>query len=180
MIKPIIECCGYTILAENEENKLIGVTIHYDKNKDKYYVICPKCGHFQFVAKKSIEPLLKKEPSCIKLRIETILNNYGSGDIKAYVNDTIFGNLDFAIFEDENRIKIQYIESFKKGLHIGTEMINSLKRVSVQNGINEIYGAIKTGSQGFYEKIGAEIGDAAEILNDEDRKGQPAFRITIK
>lgn len=104
---------------------------------------------------------------------------YGYGDIQAYIDDVEVGVLQFVLFEEENRIKIQWIKSHGEGLKIGTHMVNSLKRMSKERGIGEIFGAIKTGSQIFYEKIGAVIGDAGQIFEDDNLKGQPAFQIKL-
>lgn len=114
------------------------------------------------------------------LELREDFSMYGYGDIQAYINDVEVGVLQFVVFEEENRIKIQWIKSHREGLKIGTHMVNSLKRMVKERGIGEIFGAIKTGSHVFYEKIGAVIGDAGQIFEDEDCKGQPAFQIKLE
>lgn len=57
-VKPVVMCCERIILGKNCEERLVGVNVNHDKNKDKYYVICPSCGFYQFVDKKDIHELL--------------------------------------------------------------------------------------------------------------------------
>lgn len=114
------------------------------------------------------------------LELREKLSKYGHGDLQAYIEDVEVGVLQFVVFEEENKIKIQWIKSHREGLKIGSHMINCLKIMGREKGLDEIVGSIKTGSQVFYEKIGAIIGDAGQIFEDESLKGQPAFRIKLK